>query len=115
EDASLLDRERAARGVAFSAFVDVIEWLGSEQFAYIPFEAPPEIVEPLAELSRELDAELIRTQLVVSLPAESRVERGTDADLWFDPTRMHLFDPESGENLTLGTGTGAGARAVATA
>jgi hypothetical protein len=30
-------------------------------------------------------------------PAASR---GEEAELWFDATRMHLFDPASGENLT---------------
>ena len=29
---------------------DVVEWLGNEAYAYIPFEAPPEVVEePVAQ------------------------------------------------------------------
>jgi multiple sugar transport system ATP-binding protein len=43
EDASMLDDARKAQGLTFEAHVDVIEWLGSEQYAYIPFEAPEEV------------------------------------------------------------------------
>jgi multiple sugar transport system ATP-binding protein len=113
EDAAMLDEARKAEGVVFKAQVDVIEWLGSEQYAYIPFEAPSEVREPLAELANELDSEQIRTQLVVTLDAESRVKEGEDAELWLDTSRMHLFDPATGENLT--HGTGAESRDVATA
>lgn len=42
----------------------------------------------------------MRTQLVVALSAESRVRDDDRAKLWFDPSRMMIFDPESGENLT---------------
>jgi multiple sugar transport system ATP-binding protein len=105
EDAALLDDARKAQGLLFKDNVDVIEWLGSEQYAYIPFEAPPEVREPLAELASELDSEQIRTQLVVTLDPESRVKEGEEAELWLDPTRMHLFDPATGENLTHGRGT----------
>jgi multiple sugar transport system ATP-binding protein len=105
EDASMLGDARKSEGLAFKAHVDVIEWLGSEQYAYIPFEAPEEVRRPLNELASELDSEQIRTQLVVTLDAESRVSEGEDADLWLDPSRMHLFDPASGENLTHGRGT----------
>jgi multiple sugar transport system ATP-binding protein len=82
----------------------VIAWLGSEQYAYIPFEAPDEVRRPLAVLATELDSEQLRTQLVVTLDAESQVTEGSDAELWLDPSRMHLFDPASGENLTRGYG-----------
>jgi multiple sugar transport system ATP-binding protein len=106
EDARLLDDARRAEGLSFTDTVDVIEWLGSEQYAYIPFEAPPEVREPLAELANELDSEQIRTQMVVTLDPESRVTEGSEAELWLDPTRMHLFDPATGENLTHGHGVG---------
>jgi multiple sugar transport system ATP-binding protein len=99
--------DRRGQGVEFQAHVDVVEWLGSEQFAYIPFDAPPEVAGPLAELAEELDSEQVRTQLVVALDAESELAEGSEAELWLDPTRMHLFDPASGENLTHGRGAAA--------
>jgi multiple sugar transport system ATP-binding protein len=100
EDARLVDQAQRDRGVVFSAEVDVTEWLGNELFAYVPFEAPAEVTERLKSLARELDSESLRTQLVVSLDTASRIQAGDTAELWFDASRMHLFDPATGENLT---------------
>ena len=100
EDAALTDGAAGEGGVSFRATVDVTEWLGHELFAYIPFEAPAEVTERLKTLARELDSESLRTQLVASLDTASRVRSGETAELWFDPALMHLFDPESGENLS---------------
>jgi multiple sugar transport system ATP-binding protein len=100
EDARLVSNGRD-RGVTFRAQVDVIEWLGAEQYAYIPFEAPPEVHQPLRELAAELDSEPMemRTQLVVSLDAASRITEHSEAELWLDAARVHLFDPQTGDNL----------------
>ena len=45
----------------------------------------------------------MRSQLVIALDPASKITDGTEAELWFDPRRTHLFDPESGANLTLVT------------
>jgi multiple sugar transport system ATP-binding protein len=110
EDAALVDTGRRRDGLAFKAHVDVTEWLGSELYAYVPFEAPPDIAEQLAELSRELDSEQMRTQLVVSLSTASRIRDDEDAELWLDTTRVHVFDPQTQENLTIATTERVGAR-----
>jgi multiple sugar transport system ATP-binding protein len=101
EDANLVDASKRQRGQTFTATIDVVEWLGNEQYAYIPFEAPQEVQQQLSDLEREMDGESLRTQLVVSLDAASRVHRGEEAELFIDASRMHLFDPSTGENLTL--------------
>ena len=80
--------------------MDVTEWLGSELYAYIPFDTNPDVATTLEELDRDLDGEGLRTQLIVALPSETKIRDGRDATLWFDPARMMVFDPESGENLT---------------
>ena len=100
EDAALIDADQRGRGVTFKAHIDVTEWLGNELYAYIPFEAPAEVSDRLKTLARELDSESLRTQLVVSLDTASRIKDGEEAELWFDSSKMHLFDPASGENLT---------------
>jgi multiple sugar transport system ATP-binding protein len=105
EVAANVPEEQRSKGLTFRADVDVIEWLGSGQFAYVPFDAPPEVAEPLAELAEELDTEQIRTQLVVALDAASEIKEGEEAELWLDPARMQLFDPRSGDNLTHHHGT----------
>ena len=99
KDASLGDAT-AEGGASFTAPVDVTEWLGNEQYAYIPFEADPSVKAKLDELDRELDGEGMRTQLVVNLDARSRIREGDDTQLNFDPALMHVFDPNSGDCLT---------------
>ncbi|TDE09087.1 ABC transporter ATP-binding protein [Jiangella asiatica] len=101
EDASVVSDTIREHGVVFDANIDVIEWLGNEQYAYVPYEAPEDIRAQLAELERELDSEAMRTQLVVSLDATSRIPEGTTASLWLDLRKVHVFDPASGENLTV--------------
>jgi len=104
EDAKFVDAAKRQKGQTFRAKIDVVEWLGNEQYAYIPFDAPPEVEQQLADLEHELDGEVLRTQLVVSLDAASTVHRGEEAELFIDASRMHLFDPSTGENLTLKAG-----------
>jgi len=99
DDASVVGK--SGDGSTFRAKVDVVEWLGNESYAYIPFEAPPEVQAQLDQLERDLDGESMRTQLVVSLDGASRVREGDEAELWVETEHMHLFDPETGENLTL--------------
>ena len=101
EALEVVAEEHRDLGIPFRASIDVVEWLGSEQFAYIPLDVPPEVRAPLAELAKELDLEQLRTQLVVNVSTESHIRPGTDADLWLDPRSMHLFDPHTGENLTV--------------
>jgi multiple sugar transport system ATP-binding protein len=100
EDAALVDSTKRATGVTFKAPVDVTEWLGNEKYAYLPFEPHPEVQKSLADLDRELDGEALRTQLVVNLDGSSKVRQGEQAELWFSPESLHVFDPRTGENLT---------------
>ena len=86
--------------VRFSVPVDVTEWLGNEQYAYVPYEPDPAVQSKLEELDRELDGEGMRTQMVVNLDSRSRVKEGDDGQLLFDPGLMHVFDPNSGVCLT---------------
>jgi multiple sugar transport system ATP-binding protein len=103
EDASLVEESKRDRGISFRVKVDVTEWLGNSQYAYVPYEAPADIVARLATLEKELDSEQMRTQMIVSVDAASRIRDGDEAELWLDPSRMQLFDPETGDNLTLAT------------
>src|SRR3954454_20245346 len=102
EDASVMDSSRA-QGSTFKAKVDVVEWLGNEAYAYIPFEAPREVQDQLNQLERDLDGEAMRTQLVIGLDGASRIKEGDEEEIFVDSSKMHLFDPATGENLTLDT------------
>jgi multiple sugar transport system ATP-binding protein len=114
EDASLVDEAKRPLGSLFRARVDVTEWLGDSQYAYIPYEAPESIREQLRDLSRELDAEELRTQAIVSIDATSRIREGREAEFWLDARKVHVFDPQTGENLTRDAEAGARLTQMAT-
>jgi multiple sugar transport system ATP-binding protein len=108
EDASIIDEATSAKGVTFPAQVDVVEWLGNEQYAYVPYESLDQGVEAkLGELERELDSERMRNQLVVALDPSSRVHAGEEAQIYLNPRHLHVFDVESGESLTAAVTAGA--------
>ena len=102
ELAALLDATERAQGVTFRAEVGAVEWLGNQQFAYLPYAPPAELERQLAARTRELDVDSQSSQLIVSIDAASRLRAGESADFWFPEARIHLFDPESGANLTRG-------------
>jgi len=107
EDATLVDPAKRDVGSTFTARVDVTEWLGDAQYAYIPFDAPEDVTTKLRDLSRELDSDQLRTQAIVSIDAASRIRQGRDAEFWIDTRKIHCFDPESGDNLTRDAEAGA--------
>ena len=45
----------------------------------------------------------MRTQLVISLDGASQIQEGDEAEIFVNSDQMHLFDPSTGENLTLDT------------
>jgi multiple sugar transport system ATP-binding protein len=114
EDASLVDEAKRPLGSIFRARVDVTEWLGDSQFAYIPYEAPEAVTAQLRDLSRELDAEELRTQAIVSIDSTSRIREGREAEFWLDSRKIHVFDPGTGENLTRDAEAGAELTRMAT-
>ncbi|WP_293786303.1 ABC transporter ATP-binding protein [uncultured Aeromicrobium sp.] len=100
EDASVqadVDESRT-----FTAHIDVREWLGDQQYAYVPYDAEPGVQDQLRQLAREADSDSLRTQLVVSLDSASQITEDDDARLFIDTDKIHLFDPATGENLTVG-------------
>jgi multiple sugar transport system ATP-binding protein len=104
EDRSMVERAKWAQGVTFTARVDVTEWLGDRKYVYLPYDVvhdhAHELEAGLAQLEAELDSERIRSQFVVALDPMSGVSEGADAELWLDRSRVLIFDPESGDNIT---------------
>ena len=107
EDAKFVDDAKRPHGSAFTAPISHTEWLGNEQYGYIPFHPDPEVKELLDNLARDMDADELRPQIVVTIDAASRIRGGRDAELWLDTRKVHLFDPETGENLTRDAEAGA--------
>ncbi|MCO7239267.1 MULTISPECIES: ABC transporter ATP-binding protein [unclassified Aeromicrobium] len=102
EDVSVMADDAVDGTRTFEAHVDVREWLGDQQYAYVPYDAEAQVQDQLRDLAREADSESLRTQLVVSLDAASGAQGDDDVTLFIDSDRLHFFDPQSGENLTVG-------------
>ncbi len=100
EDASLVDEDKKTKGSTFQVELTHLEWLGHEQYGHIEFDPDPEVKTMLSDLAKEMDADELRPVVVTTLSAESRVRPGTPVDLWVDTSRIHIFDPKTGENLT---------------
>jgi len=103
EDAEMVSRDDQHKGVVFPSRISNIEWMGSELYAYLPYQAGDAIAGQLDSLAADLDLEQSsgeESQLVARLDAASRVEENAEAQIWLDARRIHLFDPETGEALT---------------
>ncbi|MFM2720044.1 ABC transporter ATP-binding protein [Microbacterium mcarthurae (nom. nud.)] len=99
EDADATERDLTG-GITADLDIEMTEWLGEVLYAYVPYETDATVKEKLSELDRDLDGESLRTELVVALDAMSAIRAGDTARLWFSPDSLHLFDPETGVNLT---------------
>jgi len=107
EDASLVGDLADERGIVFEAEIDLVESLGSDLFVYFHVESPgvqsDQLADVIADRLEETGVPEQREgqeQLVARLEPTSKVKRRDSAKLWADTSKLHLFDPESGENLT---------------
>ena len=105
EDASLVQAADQAKGVKFRATIDVVESMGSDVFIYFTQESGLTAkTDQLADLAADSGtAELGSAETVTArLDPDTRIKEGDSAELWADVSSMHIFDPDNGENLTLG-------------
>jgi multiple sugar transport system ATP-binding protein len=120
EDAAIVPAEVKPHGLEFNTSIDVVESLGSEKFVYFTRElGQTHNVAELQELARDsgrADAGDASAETVVArLDPASRIREGEDARLWVDMRKLHVFDPSTGRNLSLGAADApAGAAAPAT-
>ena len=102
EDASLV-REGHEQGTTFRARIDMVESMGSEKFAYFKVEGESVESDELRELAEDSGAAEVPShgegQVVARLDATSNATRGEELELWMDTSKLHFFDPQSGENL----------------
>jgi multiple sugar transport system ATP-binding protein len=107
EDSALVG-EALDRGTTFQAKIEVLESLGSELYAHFSVASDQSIEsQELRELAEdvgggEVPMEAEEGRIVARLDPQSKVRPGEDAELWVDASRLHLFDPEQGRNLTAG-------------
>jgi multiple sugar transport system ATP-binding protein len=105
EDVHLVGDARD-RGSTFGAKIEVLESLGSELYAHFTVASEQQIEsQELRELAEdvgggEVPMEGEEGRIVARLDPASEVRVGHEAELWVDSTKVHLFDPDDGRNLT---------------
>jgi len=105
EDASLVQDADQAKGVKFRATIDVVESMGSDVFIYFTQESGLTAkTDQLADLAADSGAAEAGSAETVTarLDPTTQIKEGDSAELWADVSSMHIFDPDNGENLTLG-------------
>ncbi|MEW2384730.1 sn-glycerol-3-phosphate ABC transporter ATP-binding protein UgpC [Micromonospora sp. NPDC047707] len=113
EDAALVDDDTRRRGMEFEAPVEIVESMGSDKYVYFGVEGERASAAELEELAADAGADFTGggASLVTRLSAESAVREGASHRVWFNLEKIHLFDPNTGRNLTLHEGRAAGALA----
>ncbi len=104
EDAALVSEQDKHRGATFTTNIDVIESLGSDVFAHFTLEQGQASSSELSELAADSgQADTIQGGLTVvaRLNAATKIKEEEQATLWFDTSKIHLFDPQSGRNLLI--------------
>jgi multiple sugar transport system ATP-binding protein len=105
EDARL-DERQGERRLRFTATPDVVESMGSEQYAYFNVRAAREIhSEQLDALTADAGLDDVpggaAGQVVARLDAGSSAEAGRRLELTLDVSQIKLFDPAGGRSLTV--------------
>jgi multiple sugar transport system ATP-binding protein len=109
EDAALVG-EAKDRGATFKAKIDVVESMGSELYAHFSVTSDESVEsEELAELAEDSGAGEVPSagsegRIVARLDPNSEVAEGQETELWVDAGQLHLFEADSGKNLTADSG-----------
>jgi multiple sugar transport system ATP-binding protein len=111
QDAALVQPDSRDKGIVFRTTIDVVESMGSDVYVYFTQQSGLTAqVDQLADLaadSGKADTRAAEESVTARLDASTRVREGENAELWADVRAMHVFDPESGRNLTLEAGPAA--------
>jgi multiple sugar transport system ATP-binding protein len=105
EDASLLGADARDKGATFRTTLDLVESMGAEQYAYFQVDEMGEGIESdqLRELAEDAGTAEVPSsgegQVVARIEAASAIKRGDEVELWIDTSKLHFFDPATGESL----------------
>jgi multiple sugar transport system ATP-binding protein len=100
EDAALPAVAGRSDGLRFDVELDVVESVGSDVFAYFGVRdgGPGLAARAGAKDEGHIHLKSGERELVARLDGASMIDKGR-ATLWMDTTRVHVFSPQTGENL----------------
>jgi multiple sugar transport system ATP-binding protein len=109
EDATVAGER--GRGVRVIATIDVLESTGADIYAHLSMpdgggrdgDGLPEALREGLQAAEGDDGPppgVGGPEVVARIDASSHLREGSEGELWLDSTRIHLFDPASGERLS---------------
>jgi multiple sugar transport system ATP-binding protein len=101
EDASLVEPLARSKGATFTVQVSVLESMGSDNYAHFTVEGGQASSQALSEIAADAGGQLGSGQLIARLSPESRIGKGQQAELFYDTTKVSVFDQSTGHNLSL--------------
>jgi multiple sugar transport system ATP-binding protein len=98
EDAALVGDKP---GGVFDAQIDIVEAMGSDVYAYFNVKGEGARSSDLEALAKDTGNDLHAEGIPVTarLDAAANVQRGKTARLWYDTSKMQVFDADGGANL----------------
>ncbi len=87
--------------IEFTTRIDDVEWRGNNQLAYLGFEIDPTVEAQLDEVEDLLEFDLFQSFLVAEFDSINALRPGMSIRVVVPRAKVHVFDPETGENLTL--------------
>jgi multiple sugar transport system ATP-binding protein len=119
EDAALVSPDTHGNGITFRATIDVLESMGADVFVYFTKDIEQGVdaaeLQELAKDSGRADTGGSGDTIVARLDAETGITEGQDTELWVDARSIHVFDPASGQNISLAAADGDGQAGAGTA
>ncbi len=104
EAAKLVDPARTT-GVAFTTTIDLVESMGSD--LYVHFALPrgkgaSSAIADAAAGQSNVGMAADTEQIVARLDPESKAQEGAELQISLDASKVHVFDPSSGDRIQLG-------------
>lgn len=98
-DSAQMDAYDRIRALTFEVTVDLVESLGAEKYVYFTTSGGSVESEQLDELAA--DSGVGQTGYVARVSADSAATTGSKLELALNTAKLHVFDAESGVNLSL--------------
>jgi len=98
EEASLAGEKP---GAVFEAPIDIVEAMGSDVYAYFTMTGEGAHSKDLDDLAKDTGNDLHSggVDVTARLDAAANVQRGKTARIWYDTSKIQVFDGASGKNL----------------
>ena len=91
-------------GSTFTAPIDLIESMGSDLYAYFTLQGQEAQSADLDDLAKDMGNDMHGDGVPVTarLDPAAHIRKGENATLWFDTSKLQVFDAKSGQSLTAG-------------